>query len=114
MRQTFFVLLAAAIFLGCPPPPPQPPTPTFVHVPDTELCPKMCVHLRELQCEEGTDYYDNDKPGPKGKPNATCEEFCQRQQTNGIYVNPRCLMIVPSCALIETWRKKDCNTDGGT
>jgi len=114
MRLTIPALLAV-VLLGCPKPtPPQPPSPTFIRVPDTNLCPVMCGHLRELGCEEGQDYYDNDKPGPKGKPNAKCEEFCTRQQNNGLYVNPRCLSTVPTCALIEEWRKRDCNTDGGT
>jgi hypothetical protein len=110
MRLTILVLFALTLLIGCPQ---QATSPTFVQVPDTEVCPTMCAHFRELKCPEGDDYYDNDKPGPKGVPNAKCEEFCQRQQTNGVYENPRCLSKVPSCALIEDWRKKDCSVDGG-
>ncbi len=67
----------------------------------------MCVALRKLNCEEGKDYYDNDLPGPKNKPNATCEYFCKTQQDKGVYVNPKCVMTVPTCPDIETYRKKD-------
>lgn len=101
----FFLALTLA---GCLFPSPT-VAPTFVAVPDTELCPAMCGHFRNLGCEEGRDYYDNDRPGPKGVPNATCEDFCQTQQKNGVYVNPRCLMAVPACGVIEDWRRKDCN-----
>jgi hypothetical protein len=117
MRPTIPALFAAAVFatlfLGCPH---TETSPTFVRVPDSDLCPAMCEHIgpKGLNCDEGKDYYDNDKPGPKGVPNATCLEFCQRQQENGVYENPRCLTQVPACALIEEWRKKDCTAvDGG-
>ena len=110
-----YLLTIALIFpvdlIGCPT---TPTSPTFVHAPDTDLCPAMCAHFRELKCDEGSAFYDNDKPGPKGVPNAKCEDFCQRQQTNGVYVNPRCLTKVPSCNLIETWCTKDCKGDGGS
>lgn len=106
------LLLGLTFLLGCPEPAVM--SPTFVEIPDTDMCPSMCVHFRDLHCAEGTNYYDNDKPGPKGIPNATCEEFCQRQQTNGVFENPRCLLKVPTCDLIETWRQKDCRPDAGT
>ena len=100
-------LLLVSGLLGCHPdreaPSPNPPRP-----PDTEMCPQMCAHLRELKCEEGSDYYDSDLPGPKGKPNATCEHFCKTQQDKGAFVNPRCVAQVPSCPQIEEWRKKTC------
>ena len=113
MRPTALIFAAFAFLFGCPPTTTKPVSPTFVHVPDTDQCPAMCAHLRTLKCAEGTDYYDNDKPGPKGVPNATCEEFCERQQTNGVYENPRCLAQVPTCAQIEEWRQHDCKGDGG-
>jgi hypothetical protein len=102
MRQLY--LLVLLILVGCPtrePASPNPPVP-----PDTDLCPQMCDHLRRLKCEESTDFYDNDKPGPKGVPNSTCEEFCSGQQDKGVFVNPRCVAKVPDCASIETYRKK--------
>jgi hypothetical protein len=68
----------------------------------------MCLHLRTLKCEEGQDYYDSDLPGKKGQPNATCEHFCQTQQDKGVFVNPRCVAQVPTCAQIEDWRQKTC------
>jgi hypothetical protein len=110
MRPFLAFSIATLFFLGCPP---AKTSPTFLHIPDSELCPAMCAHFRELKCAEGEDYYDNDKPGPKGVPNSKCEDFCTQQQTNGIFVHPRCLLRVPTCNLIESWRNNDC-ADGGT
>lgn len=84
------------------------PEPRYPEPKDTAMCPKACDHLRALGCEEGKPYYDSDKPGPKGVPNASCEEFCQHQQDNHIALNPTCLAVVPSCDQIEAWRTKDC------
>lgn len=107
MRPLLFALVTTLTLLGCRSPPPKPPS--LVLIPDTEMCPAMCSHLRDLRCPEGEDYYDNDRPGPRGVPNATCENFCQVQQKNGVYVNPRCLSKVPACGVIEEWRQKDCH-----
>jgi hypothetical protein len=88
---------------------PDSPSPNPADVPDSELCGPMCDHLRDLGCEEGQDYYDSDKPGEVDVPNATCEDFCLYQQENGVFVNPRCVMTVPSCDVIEEYRQKDCS-----
>lgn len=101
------LLVLAVLCLGCVPsreaPSPNPPVP-----PDTELCPAMCVHLRAIHCEEGLPFYDSDQPGPLDVPNTTCEVFCQTQQKNGVFVNPRCVILAPACGEIEAWRKKAC------
>lgn len=105
-------LLALSLVLGCKPtreaPSPNPPVP-----PDTNLCGPMCVHLREIHCEEGQPFYDSDKPGPLDVPNTSCEEFCTSQQMAGVYVNPKCVAKVPACPDIEAWRKKDRDQDPG-
>jgi hypothetical protein len=79
--------------------------------PDTVLCGSMCQHLgpNGLNCEEGMSVYDSDKPGPKDEPNTSCEEFCKTSQMRGYFLNPRCLILVPSCNRIEEFRKKDPN-----
>ncbi len=86
---------------------PQSPSPQDVK--DTELCGPMCEHLRGLGCAEGEDYYDSDKPGEVGVPNSTCEYYCTSQQEKGIFINPRCVMTVPSCDVIEEYRQRDCS-----
>ena len=78
-------------------------------VPDSSYCDEMCEQLRSLNCAEGEDYYDSDLPGEVGVPNATCEHFCTTQQDNGVFVNPRCVMTVPSCDVIEEYRQMDCS-----
>jgi hypothetical protein len=108
MRHAFLVLSTLLMLVGCPKQ--QPVSPNPLPAPDTDLCGKMCEHLgpKGLNCPEGQDVYDSDKPGPHGVPNETCEQFCQYQQDNGAFVNPRCLIQVPRCADIETWRQKTC------
>ena len=104
-----FILASFCLAAQCSPTDPESPKPNPAKVPDSELCDEMCTHLRSLGCEEGNDYYDNEKPGPVEVPNATCEDFCVVQQANGVFVNPRCVMEVPSCDLIETYRERDCS-----
>ena len=107
MRKLLLVTgLILVVFPGCPCREAASPNPAVP--PDTELCPQMCDHIgpKGLKCEEGSDYYDNDKPGPKGVPNQTCLDFCQGQQAKGVFINPRCLAKVPDCASIEAYRKK--------
>jgi hypothetical protein len=103
MRLSIFV---PVVFLlcGCPNDRSFNPQP----VPDSELCSAMCVHLRELNCEEGRPLYDSGRLGPKDVPNKTCEEFCTEQQAQGVFVNPRCVMQVKSCDEIEKSRLKMC------
>lgn len=84
--------------------------------PDGDLCLQMCQHIGPkdkggLGCEEGNPVYDSDKPGPKDVPNESCEEFCKDKERNGIDMNPKCLIKVPSCDQIENYRAmnpKDC------
>lgn len=102
-------VLLALFLTGCPHGADrEAPSPNPIEPPDTEMCGAMCEHFRALKCEEGSPYYDSDLPGPKNVPNASCEHFCQVQQKNGVYVNPRCGAVVPACPDIEAWRKKDC------
>jgi hypothetical protein len=37
----------------------------------------------------------------------TCETFCKMSQDRGAFFNPRCLILVPSCELIEDYRVKN-------
>jgi hypothetical protein len=105
--RNFTILVALAFTLiGCPCPDPASPNPQ--PVPDSDMCPLMCAHLKTLGCEEGQAVYDSDKPGPKDVPNKTCEDFCVEQQSNGIFVNPRCVAKVKTCDEIEAARKNTC------
>jgi len=114
------MLLAGAVLLmGCPPARvvPEDPSPRPIYpIPDTELIPEMCKHLKSLKCEEGDDYYDQDVAGEMGKPNQTCEKGFAKMQTDGFFVNPKCVLLVPSCDLIEKYRQKEpdtCKPDAG-
>lgn len=104
-----WTLLLAVLLVGCPkphetdPPSPRPPYP----IPDTELILAMCEHLKALGCEEGDDYYDQDEPGDAGVPNQTCEKGYARMQRDGYFVNPRCVMLAPSCDKIEQFRQRE-------
>lgn len=106
------LLLLAFLPLGliaCPQahsPNPSPP-------PDSDLCAAMCQHIGPtsaggLGCPEGDPVYDSDLPGPPDVPNKSCLDFCKGQQTNGIFLNPRCVIQVKTCAEIEDARKKTC------
>jgi hypothetical protein len=104
MRRNL-LLLALLAFLGC--------KPTVTPPPDTDLCAAMCQHIGPadaggLGCAEGEPLYDSTKPGDAGVPNESCTEFCQHQQANGVFVNPRCVMQVTSCDQIEAARAKTC------
>ncbi len=106
MRRLILVLALA--LPGCPqtepnvPPPPNPPV-------DTDLCEKMCEHIGPtgLKCEEGEPVYNNDVPGPANVPNQSCADNCRELQTKGVFVNPRCVILAPSCDQIESYRQKE-------
>lgn len=111
------LLIVPLVLVGCPPPqdpvipPPNPPV-------DTDWCKAMCDHIgpvteetpKALNCEEGQDVYNSDKPGPKDIPNQTCEDWCVEMQDKGFFINPRCVSVVPSCGDIEDWRQKEPET----
>jgi hypothetical protein len=101
------LVLFAAITIGCLHDR-EAPSPNPTPVPDTNLCGQMCQHLgpQGLKCQEGNPVYDSDKPGSKDVPNESCEEFCKLGQDRGYFLNPRCLITVPSCDKIESFRKK--------
>lgn len=109
--KTLYPLLLLTVVLSSscnPPKEADTPSPAPINVPDTEMCPVMCEHFKALKCEEGDPLYNSDLPGPKGVPNQTCAEWCVEIQSKGTYLNPRCGKVVPSCDLIESWRKKTC------
>jgi hypothetical protein len=73
----------------------------------------MCQHIGPvdaggLGCAEGDPLYDSTQPGPPNIPNETCTQFCQHQQSNGVFLNPKCVMQVTACTQIETARAKNC------
>jgi hypothetical protein len=109
MMRRFAALLALLSVCSCPSTP-SPVSPNPLPAPDTASCAAMCDHIgpKGLNCAEGKDVYDSDKPGPVGVPNSTCAQFCQYEQDNGIFVNPKCVAQVPSCEEIEQWRQKAC------
>lgn len=88
----------------------EPPSLVPIVPPDTDLCGKMCSHIGPqekggLGCEEGSMVFDSDK-----QRIVSCEEFCIDLQGRGAFLNPRCVMLVPSCDRIEEYRNKDPKT----
>ena len=81
-----FVLAAALATLAatCQQPP------VIIEAPNTELCPAACDNLRLLGCEEAEDV-----------DGLTCEQFCERTQKQGAWLDPKCVAAVTSCEEIE-------------
>ena len=95
------------LLLGCHPHDVRPdpdPTPDPQSVSDCKL---MCDHIgpEGLGCEEGEPVYDSDFAGEPGVPNRSCEQFCEKQQANGLDLAPRCVAEAQSCEEIETVRQ---------
>lgn len=109
-RNPFFLVLASLLTLSACGSRKQPdaPGPRPINVPDSNECQNMCDHLKQLGCEEGQPVYNSDLPGTVGVPNQDCPDWCEEIQILGTFLNPRCLKNVPSCGLIEEWRKKTC------
>lgn len=107
MNRAPALLSLVLTLCSCPQTPVSPnPTPA----PDTDQCGVMCAHIGSggLNCTEGKPVYDSARPGDAGVPNESCTEFCQYEQDNGIFVNPKCVAQAPSCEEIEQWRMKTC------
>lgn len=104
MRQFLLAFGAILTLLGCPGDRVRSPNP--IPVPDTELCGAMCDHLASLGCPESKPVYDSDEPGPRRIPNLTCTRFCEKQQANGIFINPRCVLKIKACDDLESARQK--------
>lgn len=109
MRRYLLLLALPLAVIACPPANSPTPSPT----PDSDLCGQMCQHIGPkaqggLGCPEGDPVYDSDIAGPKGVPNKSCEQFCKDQQTNGVFINPRCVMQVTACDQIEAARQRTC------
>lgn len=98
--------ILAVFVLGCGVPPIPTPTPAA----DSAFCGDMCVHIGPggLNCPEGQPVYDSALPGPAGQPNESCTQFCQVQEQNGVFINPKCVMLVTICSGIEAARQKSC------
>ena len=107
MRATFLL----AFLLACTPA--VPPSPNPIPAPDSTFCAAMCVHIGPggLNCPEGQPVYDSSLPGDAGVPNESCTDFCTRQPTVGVFINPRCVAEVTSCAGIEAARKQNCDSN---
>lgn len=114
--QTLLPVIAWLLLTSCQAKQPIPLKLAPIEIPDDSFCGAMCRHLGPktpdtpdaLNCEEGGPVYNSDLPGPVGLPNQSCRDFCLSTQSNGVFLNPRCLMKVPSCDLIEEWRTKSC------
>lgn len=98
MKNTFPIAIALALASiaceGCPPSQtttdPVQPRPTPVPT-DTELCDRAEAHLIELGCPEG-------QPTKRGK---RFGDVCRELHDNGIFVNPKCLAEIKSCAEVD-------------
>jgi len=94
------------LLLGCSSPAEPKPLPAK----DTDFIPEMCLHLKSLECVEGEDVYNDDLPGPVDVPNQSCSDFYRGLQEQGFSVNPKCVLLAPSCDDIEEYRQREPET----
>ena len=104
MRTIPFVF--AVLILGCG----VPAVPTPSPAPDSSYCDAMCAHIGPsgLNCPEGQAVYDSAVAGPRGVANESCTDFCKKEEAVGVWENPKCVMVVATCADIEPARTKLC------
>jgi hypothetical protein len=104
--RTFLPIFALLLAGACQVTPVPHPSPA----PDSTYCAQMCAHIGPsgLGCLEGNPVYDSSLPGPRGVPNESCADFCTKQEANGVFINPKCVMKVTSCADIEDARQGTC------
>jgi len=113
MTRHLLAFSFALLVAGCPPmEEPVSPSPTIIDPPDTDLCDDMCAHIgpEGLKCEEGEDVYNDDLPGDKDVPNQSCADFCRELQEQKVMVNPKCILLTPTCEEIEDYRAKEPDT----
>ncbi len=93
-RLAAVMLIALVACDACPPPGPTPdpvpPRPTPVPT-DSEWCDLAENRLTELNCPES-------QPTKKG---VHFGAFCRELQSKGIFINPKCLAEVKSCAGVD-------------
>lgn len=84
---------------GCPSTSSKPlPQPAVIV--DTNECGPACVHLMELGCEEGLPV---EVPADGGGTRlASCGEVCKNTQDHGVWLNPKCVQTIKSCADVES------------
>ena len=109
--SAFSIILIVSVFLGCPHPTeitPMPPTVT-----DQDQCTPACVHLRELNCDEGKPidmkkscYTDHDCDSHQdclfGRCTVPCEDFCRATENEGVFLDPTCVVKITSCDQIDS------------
>jgi len=110
--KSLVLLVSFWMLSACVTTPPADSIPEPKVLPDSELCEPMCAHLAELKCPQAETLYNNDLPGPPDVPNQTCGMFCREMLSNGVPMNPKCVMLVKSCEEIEPARTKDPTTCG--
>ena len=88
MKKTIIFTLISTLIIGCQltdnyitPPKPTP------QVQDTKYCVLAEKRLLELGCEEGLPLKDG----------TGFAKFCEDTQSNGIFLNPKCLSEIKSC-----------------
>jgi hypothetical protein len=93
-RVLFLMFLALTACEGCPPmgPTPDPVQPRPTPIPtDTEWCDLAENKLTELNCIES-------QPTKKG---VHFGALCKELQSKGIFVNPKCLAEIKTCAEVD-------------
>ncbi len=97
MKSAILLVLATLFLAGCPvtQDPVKPlPVPEVV---DTDLCGEAEKNVKKLQCKnrDGTPMWVN-------KLGETFAETCRiAQDEGGIFLNPRCVSVAPTCKEIN-------------
>lgn len=78
-------------------------------VPDTTYCGAACDHIGQndggLNCQEGQPIElapDACVPDAETTDCITCKRFCEDTQTQGVWLNPKCVASIESCSQIDT------------
>lgn len=96
MKRKFFIRALLAGFLSLvvascdgtrSKPVPNPPVVT-----DSDKCAAACKHLVDIKCEIGQVLPDG----------TTCQEMCEYIQSQGVWLNPTCVMTAKKCDDVES------------
>lgn len=94
-----FLLFASTLLgcvEGCPRENEVPWNPPVV-ITDSDHCKLACEHLRDLKCKEGDPVKATGDAGY-----VSCEDFCRETQSNGVWLNPKCVEQINTCSELET------------
>ena len=109
MIAPFIVMLVAFVPFSCSG---VEITPHPITITDSDKCPAACENLRRLGCEEAKSIDVGTKcvSGQNcplgqycdvGTCHATCDQFCRETQSQGVFLDPTCVMNITDCKQVD-------------